>query len=146
MSECSKLALAREGIVLGVKIRLLGEIHPVVGYWGDTFTDLDHIIRVIPGSRVLYLLRVVDWPISNNWVDRCCWSSTWSGARLASPVPQHSLCLGQAACLAYRIGHLGVGARETVARGTVAVVQEVKLQEDVHFLTYVRGRGGWSGR
>ena len=144
MSECSKLTLAREGIVLGVKIRLLGEIHPVVGYWGDTSTDLDRIIRVIPGSRVLYLLRVVDWPISNNWVDRCCWYSTWSGARPASPVPQHSLCLGQAACLTSKIGHLGVEARETVARGTVAIVQEVKLQEEVHFLTYVRGRGGWS--
>ena len=65
MSEWSKLALFRAGVRLGVDIRFLGYIHPVVGYWVDTPTDLDRINRVIARSRVLYLLRETVRPITD---------------------------------------------------------------------------------
>ena len=47
---------------------------------------------------------------------------------------------------ASRMGLLGTGARDAVARRGVAIEQEVRMQkeEEVHFAAHVRGR--WCGR
>ena len=123
------------------RLESLGDLlQMVVGYWGETSTDLDRMIRAIAESRVLYLSRETGRPITDNWVGQV--------------LGQHRRSLSaafvraQAACLTSRMGHLGVGAREAAARRTVAMAQETRLQreEEAHFSAYVRGRGGWSGR
>ena len=74
----------------------------VVGYWGETSTDLDMIIRAIAESMVLYLSRETGRLITDNWVGQV--------------LGQHRRSLlvafvrAQAACLTSRMGHLGVGA------------------------------------
>ena len=58
------------------RLESLGDLlQTVVGYWGETSTDLDRMIRAIAESRVLYLSRETRRPITDNWVARC-WAST----------------------------------------------------------------------
>ena len=54
----------------------------------------------------------------------------------------------QMACPTSRMGHLVVGSRKAVARRTVAMVEEQRIQreEEAHFSAHVRGRGRWCGR
>ena len=87
------------------RLESLGELlQVVVGYWGETSTDLDMIIRAIAESMVLYLSRETGRLITDNWVGQV--------------LGQHRRSLlvafvrAQAACLTSRMGHLGVGVRE----------------------------------
>ena len=51
------------------RLESLGELlQVVVGYWGETSTDLDIIIRAIAESMVLYLSRETGRLITDNWV------------------------------------------------------------------------------
>ena len=58
------------------RLKNLGDLlQMVVGYWGETSTDMDRMMRAIAESRVLYLSRETRRPITDNWVARC-WAST----------------------------------------------------------------------
>ena len=80
----------------------------VVGYWGKVFTDLDRIVRAIAEARMLYRAQETGRPITDH--------------RVSQVLGQHRRSLSaaffrpQMACLTSRMGHLGVGSREAVAR------------------------------
>ena len=81
-----------------------------------------------------------DRPIADHWVSQVV------GQQRRSLVP--ALVWALVVCLNTIIGHLGVGAREAAARGSVAMEQEVSLQmeEKAPFAAYVRGGGSLWGR
>ena len=123
------------------RLESLGELlQVVVGYWGETSTDLDRVIRAIAEARVLYLSRETGQPITDTWVGQVLGQH-----RRSLSV---SFIRAQAACLVARMGHLGVGAREAAGRRKVAMEQERRLQkeEEAFFAAHVRGRGRWTGR
>ena len=87
---------------------------------------------------MLHLARETGRPITDAWMGQV--------------LGQHRRSLNaafvraQSACLVSRMGHLGVGAREAVARRKVAAEQEHRLrrEEEVYFAVHVRGRGRWT--
>ena len=94
----------------------------VVGYWGEVTTDLDRIIRAVAEARVLHLAREAGRPITDAWMGQV--------------LGQHRRSLNaafvraQSACLVSSMGHLGLGAREAVARRKVAAEQEHRLRRE----------------
>ena len=83
------------------RLESLGDVlHMVVGYWGETLTDLDRIMRAIDESRVLYLSRETGRQITDNWVGQVLGQHRRS---LSS-----AFVRAQAACLTSRMGYLEV--------------------------------------